>query len=196
MLFVVINGIPSNGTFVIVGNGNIGQQPTYPVQPLPPSVRLTNTNSGTNGTNSSNNNNDTTTSSTTSTGAIVGGIVGAIAVVGVLGAALGIYLARRRRTAMQAQARAQSQGGMDMAPMRNRDSDGTAFMPLRGNDSVAWNASMQSLHAGLSPMTPGSYQDDKYSGRSGSHEYDPYYDQAHGNYSSPSQQHLQQQRRY
>ena len=37
-LFVTINGIPSNGTYVIVGSGSIGQQPTASASVLPPNV--------------------------------------------------------------------------------------------------------------------------------------------------------------
>ena len=40
LLFVVVNGIPSNGTAVIVGNGQIGTQPTAPASVLPDSVAL------------------------------------------------------------------------------------------------------------------------------------------------------------
>jgi hypothetical protein len=40
LLFVVVQGVPSNGTMVIVGNGLFGVQPTEPVSPLPPSVGL------------------------------------------------------------------------------------------------------------------------------------------------------------
>ena len=42
LLFVVVNGIPSNGTMVIVGNGEIGTQPTSPAAQLPANVRLDN----------------------------------------------------------------------------------------------------------------------------------------------------------
>lgn len=38
-LFVTINGIPSNGTYVIVGNGQLGKQPTAATSVLPPSSR-------------------------------------------------------------------------------------------------------------------------------------------------------------
>ncbi|KAI0262623.1 glyoxal oxidase [Gloeopeniophorella convolvens] len=37
-LFVTIDGIPSNGTYVIVGNGQVGAQPTAPASVLPPNV--------------------------------------------------------------------------------------------------------------------------------------------------------------
>ncbi|KZT37495.1 glyoxal oxidase [Sistotremastrum suecicum HHB10207 ss-3] len=41
LLFVVVDGIPSNGTMVIVGNGKIGSQPTHTVQELPAAVTST-----------------------------------------------------------------------------------------------------------------------------------------------------------
>jgi len=40
-LFVTISGIPSNGTFVILGSGQVGPQPTSPASLLPASVRST-----------------------------------------------------------------------------------------------------------------------------------------------------------
>lgn len=39
LLFVNIKGIPSMGKYVIIGNGNIGPQPTSSASPLPPCVR-------------------------------------------------------------------------------------------------------------------------------------------------------------
>jgi hypothetical protein len=41
-LFVTIGGIPSNGTYVLVGNGQVSTQPTAPASVLPPSIRSTN----------------------------------------------------------------------------------------------------------------------------------------------------------
>ncbi len=58
-LFVAINGIPSNGTYVIVGNGKVGQQSTAPASVLPPSVLSAAQNSGSsNGTNNGSGNNN------------------------------------------------------------------------------------------------------------------------------------------
>ena len=45
-LFVRISGIPSNGSFVVVGNGQIGQQPTAAASVLPASVLSSGTTSG------------------------------------------------------------------------------------------------------------------------------------------------------
>jgi hypothetical protein len=39
LLFVVVNGVPSNGTTVTVGNGKLGTQPTQAAAALPPSVQ-------------------------------------------------------------------------------------------------------------------------------------------------------------
>lgn len=41
LLFVVVNGIPSNGTMVIVGTGQVETQPTSAASVLPPSVTAT-----------------------------------------------------------------------------------------------------------------------------------------------------------
>lgn len=38
LLFVVVNGIPSTGVFVMVGTGTLGKQPTKPKQALPAST--------------------------------------------------------------------------------------------------------------------------------------------------------------
>ncbi|KAI0916466.1 hypothetical protein AcV5_002958 [Taiwanofungus camphoratus] len=86
LLFVTMNGIPSNGTLVIIGNGQIGTQPTAPASQLPASVRLNNVSgSGSNSsTSSSSAAGATKTSGASHTGAVVGGIVGAIALVGIL----------------------------------------------------------------------------------------------------------------
>jgi hypothetical protein len=51
-MFVNVNGIPSNGTYLIVGNGQIGTQPTAAASVLPPSIRSAAA-SGSTGSNSS-----------------------------------------------------------------------------------------------------------------------------------------------
>jgi hypothetical protein len=49
-VFVTINGIPSNGTYVIIGNGIVGTQPTAPASALPPIVLSTAQSSGSSNT--------------------------------------------------------------------------------------------------------------------------------------------------
>ena len=178
LLFVTMAGIPSNGSYVIIGSGNIETQTTKAATSLPASVQLDGA-TGSGSSNSSGSNQDSGSSST-HTGAIVGGIIAAIAAVGILGAIFGICMARRRREAARQAASASypmgsAAGGAASAPgVRGggggyRGSDSSAFMPLpQGNESATWgpNASSLSLH---SPNTP--YFDDA---RTHSAEFDPY----------------------
>lgn len=190
-LFVVVNGVPSNGTYVIVGSGQVETQPTAAAADLPASVRLDNakgtgSDSPSDG-NGNDNGNDNKTNGATHTGPIVGGIIAAIALVGILGAIFGICLTRRRRAAARQQLTAAetsypmgatSRGagggfvvGGAMAGGRGvRNSDSSAFAPLQDNHSMTWtpNASTFSLNA--------PYQDDMVKGYSA--EFDPYHQNA------------------
>ncbi|KAG6837236.1 hypothetical protein H0H93_012630 [Arthromyces matolae] len=56
LLFVNVKGVPSNGTTVIVGNGQIGTQPTSPASPLPQNVLSTSSTSNTSTSSESQNN--------------------------------------------------------------------------------------------------------------------------------------------
>lgn len=194
-VFVSIAGIPSNGTFVIVGNGQVGTQPTAAAAALPASVRLdsvsgtgstsSNSTGSSNGSGSSGSNHQANSASPSQTGALVGGVIAAIALVGILGAAFGICISRRKRAATQlapgapyplgAASRAGGGvGGAAMASPRSgvRDSDSSAFVPLQqDNSSVSWtpySASNVNLHS--------PYRDDTRAGTSG--EFDPYYQYA------------------
>lgn len=173
-IFTTVKGIPSNGTLAIVGNGQIGTQPTQDPVPLPNPVRLDTASgsadpSSTSGSGSGSSSGDAS-GSTSHTGAVIGGIVGAIAVVGILGAILGICLQRRRRAAASAAARnavgmgptslgarAAAAAGMGM---HQRDSDAA---PLAHQND--WNASSMSLNRAASP-----YKDTP----AASGEFDPY----------------------
>jgi len=184
LLFVTVNGIPSNGTMVIVGNGQIGQQPTAPPSTLPASVRVDSASGSANGANlnpDDGNTDGTSSGSTSHTGTIIGAVVGAIAVIGVLGALLGVFIARRRRAASSASTpypMTAGAGGLAVAGVGGargmRSSDSSAFVPLQqDNLSHAWNGSTASLAA------PYKDYDDAGSGgtRNGmgmSMDYDPY----------------------
>lgn len=186
LIFVNIYGIPSNGTYAIVGNGEIGPQPTQVAAVLPPSTRLDSV-SGT-APNSSTTANAVSPSqsngaSTSHTGEIIGGIVGAIVVVGIIGAGFGICMARRRRAKAQQRAASSTYAmtaaaaggvlGSGAAAKRDmRNSDSSAFVPLQqGNASMTWaaNASTASFNS--------PYHDD-YPRKDPSAEYDPYYQNA------------------
>ncbi|KAI0031503.1 glyoxal oxidase [Vararia minispora EC-137] len=85
-VWVTINGIPSNGTFVIVGSGNIETQPTRAASTLPPSVRANASTTGSgSGSGSSSSN---TTSSAPRMVAASRGLFTGIAVVSVFLASL------------------------------------------------------------------------------------------------------------
>lgn len=182
-LFVTVHGIPSNGTLVIVGNGQIGTQPISAVGELPPNTQST-TASGS-GTNATTNSNTTTTSSHTA--AVVGGIVAAIAAIGIIAALIGVYLSRRRRApARQPLPTMKSGGGLTTAASAFgtqrgfRHSDSSAFVPLQqDNFNDAWNHSTASLpgpyrdaeavYESTSPTSPR-----RLSSAATSSEYDPY----------------------
>ncbi|KAI0368553.1 DUF1929-domain-containing protein [Pilatotrama ljubarskyi] len=183
MLFVTMSGIPSNGSWVIVGSGNIEQQPTKAASVLPASVRLDGASGSGSGSSASTGNNDNSKNGASSshTGAIVGGIIAAIAAVGILGAGFGIWMARRRRAAAQ-QASSLSYpmgtapggaGGVASGARAGgglRSSDSSAFMPLsQANGSTTWGANASTL----SLNSP--YYDDP---RGASTEFDPYHQNA------------------
>ena len=170
LMFVVINGIPSNGTMVIVGSGQVGTQPTQAASVLPPSVQNSSAQGSGSGSSSSGTKNGA--SGNSNTGVVIGAVIGAIAVIGILGALFGIFVARRRRAASRqhpaaAYAMRATRNGYGDGASRGgvmgdqaRLSDSSAFVPLQqDNSSTAWNASVPDLHS--------PYQD--------SHaDYDPY----------------------
>jgi len=91
MVFVVVNGIPSNASWALVGSGSFGEQPKAAEAQLPASVKLDGVSGSADGSTTGNatggdgNNGNGNNGASRNTGAIVGGIIGAIAVVGLLG---------------------------------------------------------------------------------------------------------------
>ena len=177
-MYVNVLGIPSNGSYVIVGNGQIGTQPTAPASVLPPSSRLdsaSGTASGTNSTGTSSTNNTDLKSGVKST-VLIGSIVGGVVALAVLGAIIGVFLARRKRAAggvTPSADYAMTAGGATAGAIGSRgmrNSDSSAFVPLQqDNHSNAWNASTTSLNS--------PYRDDDPSGRTSmglSIDRDPY----------------------
>lgn len=90
-VYVVVNGIPSKGTKVIVGSGQIEEQPLNTAAALPASIRLDSA-KGTADPKTTGQ-----TSSGLSTGKLIAIIVGGVVVLGILGAIIGICMSRRRR---------------------------------------------------------------------------------------------------
>ena len=136
-LFVTINGIPSNGTYVIVGNGQTGTQPTSSMSVLPGNVLASSASGSAPGNTNNNSNNG---SSSSHTGLIIGAVVGGIAIVGVLGAAFGICLARRRREAAATPGSTYPMSGTGLGSFTGREmrsSDSSAFVPLQQSNHSA-----------------------------------------------------------
>jgi len=173
-VFVTVNGIPSNGTYVIVGSGKIETQTTNPVGTLPASVR----DNSANGSGSSNNSNTNNTgnnngASSLPRGAIGGIVAAAVAVLAIFGTILGFFIVRRRRVVTQRHSSGtllphetgQSVGDdAEVAePFRQRDSDSASFAPLQRSDMTQWGQSRDNL------VLPSPYPSGASSG-----EFDPY----------------------
>ncbi|KAF9477863.1 copper radical oxidase [Pholiota conissans] len=182
-MYVNIHGIPSNGTYLIIGSGAVGTQPTAPASVLPASVRLSGSSNSTGGASTTNKGEDNNgaSKSHTSTGLIVGVIVAAVAALAILGAIFGICLARRRRANARAvapsAAYASTPPPMAMVPPRaaynSVHSDSSVFVPLNKQSSGwddAWDPSTASLNA--------PYKDDNRSASMSfdtqRQSYDPY----------------------
>ncbi|KAF8590703.1 copper radical oxidase [Ramaria rubella] len=99
-LFVVIHGIPSNGTMAIIGNGQNGLQPTSSTSVLPASVFSSNNAAGSADPSHTSGNGTTGSSgSKVSTGVIVAAVVGGVAAIAIVAAFVGVIAARKRRAA-------------------------------------------------------------------------------------------------
>ncbi|KAF8967499.1 glyoxal oxidase N-terminus-domain-containing protein [Flammula alnicola] len=190
LVFVTIHGIPSNGSYVIIGSGNIGPQPTSAASVLPPSVLLAAASGGSgSGSNSGSDNNTANATKKSNIGVIVGVIVGVVALLAIIGAIVGIVIARRRRAAAgQAPSAMYDMSGPPpvMAPPRptwaSADRESSIFTPLnqQAHYDDAWDPSTASLNA--------PYKDDHRPSMSQSQSfdsagYDPY---AQTGYSTPS----------
>lgn len=188
LLFVCINGIPSTGTLVIVGNGVIGTQPTADVTQLPPSVPFAGTVTG------------STSTATPSAAAapskplLIAGIVGAVVLLGLVVAIAGVCFARKKRALTEKPSYSMDKvkplafgAGGTRGMHYSRDSaatESTVFAPLAnrrgmGDYNEAWDSSTANLHAPYA-----AYKDDGASSRPSFGDYDPY-----SGYSGVAQQH-------
>ena len=134
-MFITVLGIPSNGSYLIVGSGQIGTQPTLPASVLPPSILLSSA-SGTASNTTSTSTNNTVDNHTTGShlAVLIGSVVGGIAVLAVLGATIGICLARRKRAADRMAP--STEYPMAASGPGVRFSDSSAFVPLRTGAST------------------------------------------------------------
>ncbi|KAJ7212240.1 glyoxal oxidase N-terminus-domain-containing protein [Mycena pura] len=150
MVFVVVNGVPSNGTAVIVGSGQIETQATAPVAVLPDSVSLASASGSADGSSTSTTGSvsPSASSSQSHRAAIIGGTVGALVLVGLVGAGAAVWFARRRR-AMN-------------APVPTRPYQ---YSAAPGSGAGAGLGAMGALHqespstSAIAPLTMGGYRD-------------------------------------
>ncbi|KAJ7175744.1 DUF1929-domain-containing protein [Mycena filopes] len=164
-VYVVVNGIPSNGTSVLVGSGAVGTQPSSPAAVLPNSVQLASVSGSADGSSTSSGTSSASSSSPSSTshiGAIVGGAVGGLVILGLIGAGAAFWIARRKRASPR-------------VPSPTRPYEYTATM---GGAGVGLGAS-GALHsqagstAAFAPVSMGGgYKDHPEHGNDGSY-YDP-----------------------
>ncbi|TFK65940.1 glyoxal oxidase [Pluteus cervinus] len=175
-LFVVIHGIPSNGTHLIVGSGQVGPQPINAVADLPSSVKSASATgsgdkvapSGTSKVDQQSNGNHTT---------LIAAVAGAVVVICAL-AAGGFWFLSRRHAATKRGYMADTTypmtgygGPVAGYDMGTRHSNSSAFVPLhQSNYSDAWNGSTTSLNA---PYRD-EWNDGRSSGMGVSMDYDPY----------------------
>jgi len=190
LLYVCINGIPSTGKLVIVGNGLIGPQPTSDASQLPASVRFDGTVTG--GSSAT-----ATASASSNKTLLIAGIAGAVVLLGLIAAIAGICVARRKRARAEKPTYSMDKikplgftaGGV-RSMHYSRDSsatESTVFAPLANRKETeyneAWDSSTANLHAPYAP-----YRDDGTPSALGSRpsfgEYDPY-----SGYSGVPQQH-------
>lgn len=92
LVFIVINGIPSNGTYAIVGSGKFGNQPTSAAQHLPTSNLASPSISSSGGSGTS-----TSTSQKKSMIVVIAAIVAGVVAVAVVGGLIACCITRRRR---------------------------------------------------------------------------------------------------
>ncbi|KAJ7904372.1 glyoxal oxidase [Mycena olivaceomarginata] len=213
LLFVVIKGIPSNGTYVIIGSGAIEGQPTADASKLPENVLAADANgsasssstgSGSgngNGNGNGNGDGDAKASGSTSHVALIAGIAGGAAVVALLALGVGICLSRRRRARIRAgiaASKAAQATQQPVAPYQRVDSVNSSQVflnedhqderPWSKPEANAWNSSNQSFDQYHDAMTPVSaHPPAHYSDAPAGGHYD-YQQSAGGHYDFQQQQ--------
>lgn len=171
-VYVTINGVPSNGSYVIVGSGKIETQTMNSVAALPASVRVDSASGSGSSNGSSSTHSGKNSASSLPSGAIGGIVAAAIAVLAIFGTILGFFILRRRRVVTQRHSSGTflphetgpSVGGAEVAqPFHQRDSDSASFTPLQHSDMIQWGQSRDNL------VSPSPYLTGASSG-----EFDPY----------------------
>ncbi|KAJ7507666.1 glyoxal oxidase [Mycena galericulata] len=161
LLFVTVNGVPSNGTYVLIGSGNIELQPTADPSVLPPSILQADASGSASGASTSAGGGGGGTTSTTSHVALIAGIAGGIGALALLALGIGICLSRRRRSRLRAQIAASkvAQAPFPASPYRKEmaGTDSQTFLNEQPHGSQTWDST-----TAWNESTPnfGAYRDD------------------------------------
>ncbi|GJJ12980.1 hypothetical protein Clacol_007227 [Clathrus columnatus] len=100
LMFVVTHGVPSMGKLIIVGNGQMGTQPTFDATVLPPSQLAASSVKGNASPNTNSSGSPAVSATSThslSTGVVVAIVVGGIAAALAVGVFIAVLVSRRRR---------------------------------------------------------------------------------------------------
>ncbi|KAJ7097790.1 DUF1929-domain-containing protein [Mycena belliarum] len=170
---VVVNGVPSNGSSVIVGSGKVEAQPTAAQSVLPSSVLALASVSGSADSSTTNSNaNGKPTSTTSSHLTLIIAVAAGGAAVLLLGGLLWFCISKRKRAQKTRSPTEKAYGSYGMngaagatvglgAAGALRNSDSSSFTPLHhSGPSQTWNASNASLTG---------YKDEPQHGRDGSY---------------------------
>lgn len=150
-VYVIINGIPSKGSYVIVGSGNIEKQTLNAAAALPANVRVDSASGSADGSstgNGSSSGSGSNNASSMSTGKLVAIIVGGLVALGLIGAITGICISRRRRAANRQSLSAQPQ------PAHPQMSGPSAPMA----PAAAYGSNDGYYHGGAGDQTPRTVQ--------------------------------------
>jgi hypothetical protein len=166
LLFVVVKGIPSNGTYVIIGSGAIEAQPTADASKLPENALAADANGSASPSSTGNGDGDAKASGSTSHVALIAGIAGGAAVVALLALGVGICLSRRRRARIRAgiaASKAAQAAQQPVAPYQRVASINSSQVilsedhqderPWSKPEANAWNSSNQSFDQYHDTMT-------------------------------------------
>ncbi|KAF7366746.1 Glyoxal oxidase [Mycena sanguinolenta] len=192
MLFVVIDGIPSNGTQVIIGSGAVEAQPTAVDSKLPANILS----SDASGSGSATANTTSTSDSSTSHVALIAAIAGGVGVVALLALGVGICLSRRRRARIRAGIAAGAAARAAAPPA------GAPYQQVGGSVTDAY---LNEQHMDERPWSKPESGANAWRSSDSVHSFDPYHDAmtpvsahppAHYSTASVDQQYYQDKPRY
>ena len=117
LMFVNILGVPSKGSYLLVGNGQIGPQPTQVVAPLPGNVQMPSASSSSSSSPSGTAQPSSNNNRANAIGIIIGVGIGCLALLAMVGVILGLIHNRKGR---QSKEKSKWRGGQPISRPRKR----------------------------------------------------------------------------